>query len=132
MFGSFSKLPGGNIHPSRFVKLQTDNTVVEAGSGEAMFGISPPSTRNMALTGWDDGYAAISGDPAMNIYGPGDDACKLELGGTVSVGQYIKSGSAGVGVVATSDKDHVGAQAMEAGVSGDLIKVKPIRFDLAA
>jgi hypothetical protein len=130
MFGSFSKLPGGNVHPCRFVKLQSDNTVVECGAGEDMWGISQPHTRNLALSGWDDGYAGVSGDPAINIFGPGDDEAPLELGGTVTAGQRIKSGAAGVGVAATSDKDKAGAVALRGGVSGEIIPVKPMRLDL--
>jgi hypothetical protein len=55
----------------------------------------------------------------------------LSLGGTVLPGQYIKSDASGLGVAATSDKDKVGAQAYEGGVSGDQIRVRPMRFDLA-
>jgi hypothetical protein len=131
MFGSFSKFCGGNVEPSRFVKLGTDDTVTHAGAGENPWGISQPSTRRLALSGWDDGYAGIDGSPAINIYGPGDDSCLLELVGTVSIGNYIKASTDGKGVAASSDKDKVGAIALQAGVSGDIIKVKPIRFDLA-
>lgn len=131
MLGKFSKIAGGNVSPSRIVKLQTDDTVVHAAAAsDALYGISQPSTRRMALSGWDDGYAAISGEP-VNIFGPGDDECELELGGTVSIGSYITATTNGKGVAATSDKDKVIAQAMQAGVSGDIIKVKPIKFDLA-
>lgn len=131
MFGSFSKLAGGNVRPSRIVKLQTDNTVVEAGAGDDAWGISQPSTRNLALTGWDDGFAGIVGSPAINIFGPGDDACKLVLGGTVTIGQRIKPTTGGVGIAATTDKDRTIAIAQEAGVSGDVIIVKPMRYDIA-
>lgn len=131
MFGSFSKLPGGNVRPSRFVKLQADNTVVESGAGEEIWGISQPSTRRAPLAGWDDGFAGVSGDGAINIFGPGDDEAPLELGGTVAAGDHIKSGAGGVGVAATVDKDKVGAIALRAGTSGQIIPVKPIRFDKA-
>ena len=138
MYGSFSKLPGGNIHPSRFVKLQTDNTVVEAGSGDAPWGISQASTRALALTadtgglsGLDDGYCGVANGPPINIFGPGDDQCKLELGGTVTIGAYLKASTNGVGVAATTDKDRVGAVALEAGSSGDVVLVKPLRFDVS-
>lgn len=130
MMGSFSKLPGGNVLPSIFVKLQSDNTVVACGAGEDMWGISQPSTRRMALSGWDDGYAGIAGSPPINIFGPGDDEAPLRLGGTVTAGQRIKSDASGYGVAATSDKDKAGAIALRSGVSGDIIPVKPMRFDL--
>lgn len=131
MLGSYSKIAGGNIAPSRFVKLDTTvGQAVQCGAGEAIFGISQPSTRRLALSGWDDGYAAISGEN-INIIGPGDDEAHLELGGTVTHGQYIKSDADGKGVAGTSDKDNIGAQALESGTSGKLIRVKPIRFDRA-
>lgn len=132
MFGSFSKIAGGNVSPCRFVKL--DSTVgraVHAGANEAIFGISQPSTRRLALSGWDDGYAAIAGEN-LNIIGPGDDEALLEIAETVTVGDYLQATTDGKGAVANTDKDHVGAQALESGTSGQLIKVKPMRFDLAA
>jgi hypothetical protein len=130
MFGSFSKRPGGNVEPSRFVKLQTDDTVVHAtAASDELWGISQPSVRRLALSGWDDGYAGISGDGAINIFGPGDDKCKLQLGGTVTIGAKLTATTAGKGVASTTDKDHVGAIAMQAGVDGDIIDVKPVRFD---
>lgn len=132
MLGSYSKIAGGNVTPARFVKLDsTVGRVVECGAGEDMFGISQPSTRRLALSGWDDGFAAVAGEN-LNIIGPGDDEALLELGGTVTHGQNIKSGAAGVGVAATTDKDKVGAIALQSGVSGELIRVKPWKYDLAA
>lgn len=132
MNGSFSKIAGGNVAPCVFVKLDsTQGRAVTCGAGENMFGISQPATRNLALSGRDDGYAAIEGEN-LNIIGPGDDEALLRLGGTVTHGQYIKSDGSGYGVAATSDKDKVGAQCLQAGVSGDLVRVKPMRFDLAA
>lgn len=130
MFGSYSKLPSGNIKPSRFVVLQSDDTVQQSGANGDVWGISQPSTRNLALSGFDDGYAGINGDPPINIFGPGDDAAPLELGGTVTEGNLLKSDANGAGIVANTDKDKAGARAMRSGVSGDVIPVKPMRFDV--
>jgi hypothetical protein len=132
MFGSFSKFPGGDIAPCRFVKLgSVVGTVLQCGAGEDIYGISPAPTRNLAVAGWDDGLAGKSGDGAMNVIGPGDDAALLELGGTVTFGQRLKSDADGKGVAATLDKERAGAIALAAGTSGMLIKVKPIRYDIA-
>jgi len=133
MLGSYSKMPAGDISPSRFVKLDPSNTgmVLQAGSNESVFGISSPTTRRMALTGWDDGLAGKLGDGAMNIIGPGDDEGLLEIAGTIAHGDYIKSDANGKGVSSSTDKDKAGAQALQAGVSGQLIRVKPLRFDLS-
>lgn len=130
MFGSFSKIANGNIAPSVFVKLDTSNEgrVVVCGANEAPWGISQPYERRHSLL--EDGYAAVAGQN-INVIGPGDDEALLRLGGTVTVGAHLKSDASGYGVVASTDKDHVGAIALQAGVSGDLIRVKPVRFDLA-
>jgi hypothetical protein len=132
MFGSFSKLPAGNIAPARFVKLgAVAGTCLQCGAGEDIYGISTPHTRKLALSGIDDGFAGVDGDGALNIIGPGDDEALLELGGTVTYGQRLKSDADGKGVAATTDKDKTGAIAQSAGTSGMLIKVKPMRYDVA-
>lgn len=136
MFGSFTKVANGNIAPSRFVKLDASATgrVLQAGANVAVFGISQPQTRRIAISGaisgTDDGYAAVA-DEMLNVIGPGDDEALLELGGTVAHGDPIKSDADGKGVKADTDKDHVGAIALSDGTSGKLIKVKPYRYDLA-
>lgn len=132
--GHYSGIAAGNIAPSRFVTktvTSSEPTVTQAGSNVLTWGISQPSTRYAPMTGLDDGYAAIAGE-TLNVYGEGCDECLLEIAGTVTAGQPIKSDSDGKGVAATTDKDHVGAIAVESGVSGDLIRVKPRVYDLAA
>lgn len=132
MASSFSKICGGNVPPSRFVKVQSDNTVIVcAAASDNIWGISQPSTRRAPLSGWDDGYAGISGEP-IAIYGVGDDAAPLELGGTVVFGEQITSDGTGKGVAATVDGSAVGAIAQRSGVSGDIIPVKPVRYDIAS
>jgi hypothetical protein len=132
MMGSFSKVPAGDIPPARFVKLGTvPGTILVCGADESMWGISQPGTRRFPLSGFDDNLAGKAGDGAINVIGPGDDEALLELGGAVAFGQALKSGAGGVGVAATGDKDKIGAIALAAGVSGQRIKVKPIRYDQA-
>lgn len=129
MMGSFSKIAGGDIAPARFVVLSaTEGQVTQAGANGLVWGISQPSTRRLALDGWDDGLAAKAGEN-VNVIGPGDDEALLDVAGTIAVGGYIKSDADGKGVAATSNNDVVGAQALEAGVAGKLIRVKPVRFD---
>jgi hypothetical protein len=131
MFGSFSKIAGGNVSPARFVKLHTEaGQVVHAGAGDRPWGISQPHTRRLALADWDDGYAAIDGEN-LNVIGPGDDEALLELGGTVTHGMLLKASTDGVGIEADTDKDKAGAIALQDGADGDLIKVKPILVDVA-
>jgi len=131
MGGSYSKVPGGDIVSSTFVKLNSaaDGQVLQAGSGDSVFGIAGPGTRRIALDPYDTGGAGLvgkAGDPAILIYGPGDPGVSLRLGGTVANGDYLKPDSSGYGVVASSDKDKYGARALAAGTSGKLIPVEVV------
>lgn len=133
MLGSYSGISGGNIAPSRFVVRTASGSeaiVNQAGANVLTWGISQPSTRRVPFDTYDDGYAAVAGDQ-LNIIGDGDDEALLEIAGTITAGQPIKSDANGKGVVANTDKDKVGAIAKESGVSGQLIRVKPKIYDLA-
>lgn len=135
MFGSFSGRAGGNIYPARFVvrsETSGEPLVTQAGANVAVWGISQNFTRKHGIFAGDanEAYAAISGDQ-INVIGPGDDEAALEIAGTIAAGDPIKSDADGKGVKADTDKDHVGAIAKHGGVSGDIIKVKPYRYDLA-
>lgn len=125
---SFTKTANGNIAPSRFVRLDTtaDGRVVQAGAGEKIYGISQPGTRRASYSSLDDGYCAIVGE-SLQIYGPGSDKdVMLELGGTVSAGDRLKSDADGKGVVTTTSGNEVGAIAQVGGTSGQLIPVQPV------
>src|SRR4051812_42079914 len=131
MNGSWSKIANGNVPPCRFVKLDTSNEgrVVVSGAGEEIWGISQPYERRHTLL--SDGYAAIAGEN-LNVIGPGDDEALLDIGsGGCTVGDRLKAGTLGVGVTAGSDKDKCGAIALTTAVSGERIRVKPIRYDVA-
>lgn len=119
---------GGNINPARFVKFSADKTVVLCGAGEKPCGISAPWSRRLPaetdspLYGIDDGYTAISGEN-VTVYTSGDKDVVLELGGTVTYGQRVKSDASGAGVAASTDKDQYGAITPIGGASGELVYV---------
>lgn len=118
-----SFIAAGNIAPSRFVKQTTtaDHKVSQAGAGEALIGIAQKGSRNTPYSTLDDGFAAIAGEDLL-VFQPGDTA-PLELGGTVTVGDYLKSDASGKGVTASADGEHYGARALEAGTSGKIVEV---------
>jgi hypothetical protein len=120
----FSMKANGNIAPSRFVKLDTsaDNKVLQAGAGGIVFGVSQAGTRRTPYNGLDDGYAAIAGED-LEVFGQ-SEVCLLELGGTVSPGDRLKSDADGKGVATTTNLDEYGAIARVAGTSGQLIPVE--------
>lgn len=132
MMGSFSKIPAGNIPPCRFVVLGTvPGTCVLSGANGNIWGISQPGTRAFPLPGLDENLAGKAGDGPINIIGPGDDEGLLELGGTVTYGQTLKSDADGKGIAGVADRDRCGAIALSAGTNGQRIKVKPIRLDIS-
>lgn len=128
---------GGDIVMSRFVKLDTTTgRVVAAGAGDRPIGVSQKATHNMALSGGglvtqDDGFAAKAGE-MLQVYGMGERNVLLELGGTVANGDLLKASTAGVAIAATGDTNKVGARALSAGVSGQLIPVDLVAFDISA
>lgn len=93
----------------RFVKIgTTDKQVKICGAGEQMIGIRRNS-------------------PAINkpvdVVCPGSIA-KLTIGsGGCTALAHLKSGAAGEGIATTTDKDIVGAIALESGSEGDVISV---------
>lgn len=118
-----SKVAAGTIRPSRFVKLDVtaDGKVLEADAGEPIYGISQKGTRNVPYSTLDDGNAAIAGEN-VHIFGPGEK-CSLQLGGTVAVGDRLKSDADGKGVATTTDLDEYGAIAQQAGVLDEIVEV---------
>lgn len=116
---------GGNIHPSRVVKLSTaaDNTVLEsAASTSANIGIAQQGSRRAPGTGDDDGYCAIATEN-VGVYGPGSGQAPGQLGGTVTRADTVTSDGSGQIITTTSDADVIIGWAMESGVSGDIVTI---------
>lgn len=109
----------GDIYPQRFVKFSGDNTVAQAGANENAIGVSMRQSKafDSALAASDDGQVAV--------YTVGQIA-KLELGGTVTAGGYIKADTNGKGVaIATSGTtaQNVAAVAVNGGADGEIVDV---------
>lgn len=114
---------GGNIAPASFVKIDTsaDNQCVQAGAGDPVIGIVwPAQQKTPGLSGSDTTIAYSAGDSVM-VRGMGNDAM-LQLGGSVTRGDYLKSDGSGFGVTASSG-DQAGAIALQSGSSGLQIRV---------
>lgn len=132
MFETIQGVSGGTIRPSRFCKLSTaaDQTFLEADANEACIGVSQDHTRDAPVPNADTD-AAEAGDPVS--INPIGSVCLLELGGTVTRADELKSDADGKGVVrATTGTtlQNVGAIALESGVSGEFIKVLVFRTSI--
>lgn len=125
---SYTKTANGNITPMTFICLvggSNDLAVIATGTTVPIWGISARGVRNAPLALLDDGYLAIL-NQAFACFGPGDGACRLIAGGTVSAGQLLTSDSTGRGIAATAgSSQYVGAVALINGVVGDEIEVLP-------
>lgn len=114
---------GGNIHAAAFVKKSTtaDNTILEATAGSKTFGIITKATDRPPFPGLDTVYAAQLGE-SVRVHLEGE-VCDLQISGTVAADDFLKPTTNGYGITTTTDKDWYGAQAIRAGVSGDIIQV---------
>ena len=115
-----------DIRPSRFVMsdLENDFSVVEATANRKTVGVSQQGTNNPPIPSESDDFAAISGE-TLRVHGLTEE-CLLKLGGTVVVGDDLKSDSAGRGVVIAqgTSKQEVGALALQSGTINQLIRVQ--------
>ena len=122
-----SLMAQGDVRPSRFVKIDPDNDrgALESDANERVIGISMEGSREAPIPSVTTALAAQDGEQ-MHFYGQGE-ICLLELGGTVSSNDRLKSDADGKGVViATTGTtiQHFGAVALRDGVSGDKIEVQ--------
>lgn len=119
----------GNVTPSSFVVQNTSTDaqyVLASGTSVPIAGISGPGTRNPPYGALDDGFIAIAGEN-FRIYRPGPELeAPLRLGGTVAAGDLLTSDASGFGVTTTTTAQQIGARAMMAGVSGQIITVQPL------
>lgn len=119
----------GTIRPCRVVKAyaSADYAVQEASTNEFGIGISMEATEEAPIPGASTNAATglTTAPLPVGVHGPGE-LCKLELGGTVSAGDLIKSDASGKGVVALltgTTIQNIVARALQGGDSGDKIDV---------
>ena len=122
-----SRFANGNIHPGRFVKLDSSTAggkVLEcAGTTVPIFGIAQMATRNAPYPLLDDGYAAIASEDLL-VYTFSDKEVWLEIGsGGCNPGDRLTSDGTGAGIATTSTGNWVGAVAKQQGAQGDLVPV---------
>lgn len=124
---SRSYLCNGNVTPSRFVKLDTSTAggyVLQAGATDKPIGVSQSGTRQPPIEGLDDGYAGVQNVNTIEVL-ESEDEGYLEIGAAVTLGDYLKPSTGGVGITASSDADIYGAIALQSGTaSGQLIRVR--------
>ena len=120
-----TKVADGNITPSSFVVFTTavGRVILATGTTVPLWGISFPGQRQAPWAPLQDGFVAVQGENC-GVYGPGENEVLLQIGGTVSQGDYLTSDGSGHGVTTTSTGAFVGAEALQPGKSGDIISVR--------
>lgn len=114
-----SRTAGGAINQRRFVKFgASDYAVLQASSAaDAYAGISLPIGGDSNTTAYESGQRVDIG--IEGIY-------DLELGGTVTRGDFLTADANGKGIKVTAPGQRIGAIAEQSGVSGDYIQVRVI------
>lgn len=139
----FSAIVGsGTVAPSTFVSWlstsadSTNDVIAGYAVEQAVVSSIPcgiaqegaklaPTDENYSATpyaGQYTGVAGYTGDP-IKVY-KNSDICLLALGTTVTPGQLLMPDADGKGIPVSGDGTYVGAQAIEGGSSGDLIRVQ--------
>lgn len=121
---------GGNILPSRFVKVSTaaDNTVLQstdgAGSaGDRVCGVSQEGGREPPLPSVTTMYAGQAGDNIL-VYG-NTQTCLLTIGsGGCTRGDRLKSDANGKGITASTAGNNYGAIALRSALENELVEVE--------
>lgn len=124
--GILGPIAGGNIAPRTFIKLDTTTVgqVLACGAGDQIIGVAQQGQRDTpGLTGSDTAIAAKANDE-LDAFGEGDVA-EVDCGGTVAIGDWVKSDASGKAVTHTlaGGAEFVGGRALNAGTSGTTIKV---------
>lgn len=125
----FQAVAGGNIAPSRIVKVSTaaDNTWLQSTSNtDANEGVSAIGTRRAPGTGDDDGFDAIAPEGIM-VFGVGS-ICTVEAGAAFTAGALLTADTNGRAIATTTTGDSVIGRALQAASQlGDLplIVVRP-------
>jgi hypothetical protein len=125
-----SWIANGTIEVCRFVKIDTTsgkflNVVQADANASQIIGISQEGARDTpGLTGAADD-AARAGQ-TLEVHGLGE-VCLLELGGSVTAGDYLEPDANGKGVamnLAAATNRNYGAKALMTGSSGEKIWVQ--------
>lgn len=127
---SESRFADAPINPSTFVKISTaGGRVIQCVMGDIPFGVAQSQTRSPVYLTLDDGFCALQGE-AFQVYTVDDKEAYLELGMTVSAGDYLKPDNNGLAIVAGAN-DFFGARAKEMGMAGDIVPVDLMIGDMS-
>lgn len=121
-------IAGGNINPSRFVKVDTTSSepyqVLQSSTNEQIVGVSQEGTRQAPGLPGSTTYAGED-TYTLHVFGPGEVAL-IELGGSVTQGDYLVSdvnGKATTASLTGGSIRRIGGIALENGSSGEKIRM---------
>lgn len=126
MANNIQYVAGDNIYPCRFITQSSAKpfTATQAKEGESSFGISMEGTTVVPIDGYTDASSVFAANEGLPVpYWGEHEECLLELNGTVTQGDLLKSDGEGKGVKGTAGTDKCGARALQSGVAGEKIRV---------
>jgi hypothetical protein len=120
---SSSGIAEGDIYPCRFVKVGAaeGGLLAATAATDKIIGISFKDTRRSDYVD-TSGKLAASGEP-LSYYRQGA-RCKVEAGGTITIGALLKATTAGLAIVVASSGDYYGARALGPAVTGEYCEVE--------
>lgn len=118
---------GGNIYPSRFLKLSTsaDHTALQADANAEIIGISGPGVIDVREDAANAYHATATYFANLEVLSYGDADVRLEAGtGGWTAGDKLESDADGKGVTANGPGRNVGAIALETISAGEIGRVQ--------
>lgn len=124
-YSSPSYNAGGDINPSRFVKLSTtaDNTVLQCVADDEAVGVSHAGTLDAPIPGAPT-LAARANQPCQ-VYGA-DEPCEIEAGDDITSGDKLKPDADGKAIPAAEDEVY-SAIARSSAANGEKVKATVTR-----
>lgn len=107
---------GGDIAPSRFVRLSAEHQVVPSGDNAEIIGVAQEGSRQAPLADYVSTVLAAQAGDSLEVYSAGE-VCLVEAGAAISAGNLLKSNANGQAVpIATSGTtiQNYGAVALQA------------------
>lgn len=137
--GSFNWRASSNILPSTFTSPDTAQTggyySKQSDGTLPILGVSQEGVYNAPGTDADTGYAAVSGQPIAMYENDNYDEPLVQIGATVSAGQYLVSDSLGRAVPlanqATGAKYFIGGMARQSSATvSSLVRMMVLRQEV--
>lgn len=117
-----SQMNVGGLKGFAIATAQTEGKIVKVSAAGTVVLAAAATDKIVGVLNAD----VSAGDTASVALRTSSGTYKVRLGGTVALNDYVTSNGSGLGIATTTSGNEIVGQALEAGVSGDLIEVMPL------